>query len=313
MKKQNINYSGILFLMIPLTALALLVLKILSSYDISEGAAFVRYTDNYFLVLLGEYALISVFFIPYILKSKNNGELNLYILPLMLFTALGMMRIDADRMITSEEADHTPAIIFIILFISIIIMAFSGHTLTGTAGTAIGTVLFPAFGLAFSPYIAAAAFLFNDKNRKEKKISVILNTALSVAASVYSIIKADMVEFSFSKKYLPVLFLAAFLFVFFLLRKEYKLIPLALLPFFPLISGLLFGTFPTPLFTLSASVAPSVILLGTASLTDGNEKIKGYAQTLAHNPAFYIITAVFILHTACPLFVNPGFFRSVHK
>ncbi len=312
MKKEKTNNTGILFLIFPLTALALYIMLTVSGFNNSDGVPFTRYTDNYPLVILGEYTLITVLFIPFIIKAKADSKLNFYILPLMLFSALGMMRIDADTMITSSEANRSPAIMFIILFTSLTVMAFSRHTAAGIAGTLAGTAFFPAFGLSFAPFITAAAFLIKDKNKKEKTVSVLLNSLVTLAAAIYSVIKLEITEVSFSKKYIPAIFLSAVLFIFFTAKKEYKLIPLAALPLFPLITGILFGTFSTPLFTLAACVAPLVIIIGTASTAGGNEKLKGYAQKLVHNPAVYIITAVFILHTACSVFVNPGYFRDAY-
>ncbi len=312
MKKRNTNHTAVLFLLIPLTALALYIMRIVSGYNNSDGMVYIGYASSYPLILFTEYALITLLFIVHTGKTKKNGELSLYILPLMLFSALGMMRIDADSMITSREANHAPAVMFIILFAALVTMAFSGYTVTGAAGTVLGTALFPAFGLSFSPFIAAAAFLLKDKSKKDKTLSIILNSLLSVAAAAYSIFRLEMAELAFSKKYIPTLFLTAVLFIFFTVKKEYKLIPLAVLPLFPLISGILFDTFSTPAYTLAASVAPLVITLGTAVTAGENEKLKGYAQKLAHNPAVYIISAVFILHTACLIFVNPGFFRDAY-
>lgn len=312
MKNKTKNHSRILFALIPLTALALYIMRIVSGYNNSEGRVYIGYTAAYPLILFAEYTLITLLFIPFIKYSKKHNELSLYILPLMLFSALGMMRTDANEMITSREADHTSAIMFIILFAVLVIMAFSGHTVTGAAGTVIGTAFFPAFGLSFSPFIAAAAFLFSDKNRKEKTVSVILNSVSFAAAAVYCVIKLEMTEISFNKKYIPVLLLAAALVIFFSLKKEYKLLPLAVLPLFPLASGILFGAFSTPIYTLAASVAPTVLTLGTAVTAGNNKKLKGYAEKYLHNPVVYIIVAVFILHTASSIFVTPGFFRDVY-
>lgn len=312
-KKKKKNHIKIFLIMLPLTALALYILHIASAYDTSDGVIFISYSSTYPLILLGEYALITVLLFPFILNSKKEPELNLFILPLMLFGALGMMRLDSATPVTSTEADYDPSIMFIILFITLVVMAFSGHTLSGILGTLTGTALFPAFGICFSPFITAAAFIFNKEKKKEHLVSTILNGALSVGAFIYGAIKLEITDISFSKKYVPVIFLALAFAAFTLFRKEYKLLPLSILPLFPLLSGMAFGTFPTPLFTLSASVAPFVILLGTAALKGENEKITGYAKELSHNPVIYIIVAVFILHTADVKFVNPGYFRHFYK
>lgn len=309
--KKSKHHSSLLFT-VPALSLALYILRIISGYDTSGGVIFIGYAVNYPLILFAEYMIVTLLFIPFVIKSKNADETRLCILPLMLISSLGMMRIDADTMITSREADHSPAIMFIILTATLVIMAFSGHTATGAIGTFLGTALFSAFGLTFSPFISAAAFLLGNKNEKEKKISVIINLVFSVAAAVYGIIKIESVDFSFSKKYIPVLFLVAVLSVFFAAEKEYGYIPLAVLPVFPLVAGIFFGSFPTELFTLSASVAPTVMLLGTVSLKETDKKITGYAQKLVHNPILYIIAAVFILHTAHPIFAAPGFFRDTY-
>lgn len=313
MKKKKDFFIPKLIILFSLTALALYILRIASSFNFSNGLICVSYNSTYYVILLGEYALITALLIPFILKEKKEPELNLFILPLMLFGALGMMRLDSATPVTSTEADHAPSIMFIILFITLVVMAFSGHTLSGILGTLTGTALFPAFGICFSPFITAAAFIFNKEKKKEHLVSTILNGALSVGAFIYGAIKLEITDISFSKKYVPVIFLALAFAAFTLFRKEYKLLPLSILPLFPLLSGMAFGTFPTPLFTLSASVAPFVILLGTAALKGENEKITGYAKALSHNPVLYVIVAVFILHTAGAMFVNPGFLRSVSR
>lgn len=316
MKNTSVNkktkQNNLLWLTVPVLSLAFYILHIASGYRISSGAILIGYSWSYPIILLAEYAAVTLLFIPFIIKSKKSDDIFIYLLPVMLISSLGMMRIDSDIKITSPEADHSPAVMFIILILTLIITAFSGHTLIGAAGTIAGTVFFPAFGLAFSPFIAAAAFLFNDKNEKEKRISVILNIILSVASAVYSIIRLDAVDFSFSKKYIPVIFLIAAISVFFVIKKDYRYIPVALLPVFPLAAGVFFKSFSTELFTLSASVAPFVMLTGTCALSEADKKITGYAQRLVHNPAMYLIVAVFILHTAYSVFVNPGYFRNVY-
>ncbi len=311
--KKKENFTKILFIIIPLTAFALYILHLVSGFSNSDGRIYISYNSMYPVILLGEYALITVLLFPFILNSKKEPELNLFILPLMLFGALGMMRLDSATPITSTEADHAPSIMFIILFITLIVMAFSGYTLTGILGTITGSALYPAFGICFSPFVAAAAFLFNKKKGKKYRISIILNGVLSLGAFIYGALKLEITDIAFSKKYIPVIFLVLVFSAFTLFRKEYKLLPLSVLPLFPLVSGMVFGAFPTPLFTLSASVAPFAILLGTAALKGENEKIKGYAKSLSHNPVIYIIVAVFILHTAGAYFVNPGFFRHIYK
>lgn len=295
--------------MIPITAFALYIIHIVSGFNNSDGIAYIAYESSYPFILLGEYSLITALFIPLVLKAKETEELGIFILPLMLFPALGMMRIDSDANLLSSEADHSPSLMFIILFITLIIMFLSKHPLTGAAGTVIGTAFFPAFGLAFSPFIAAASFFAECKNEKEKKLSAVTNCLLSAAAMIFCFMKTEIQEPHFSKKYIPVIFLVFALSVFLLIKKEHMLLPLSVLPLFPLISGIIFGAFPTEIFTLAGSVAPAAALLGMCSLFGDNKKITGYAEKLTHDPVIYIIVAVFILHTAGCHFYNPGFFR----
>lgn len=310
--KKIHNEKYYLWLTIPLLSLALYIMHIVSGLFNSTGYAFIAYTPDYPLILFAEYLAVTLLLIPFIIKSKGNEMLSVYLLPLMLVSALGMMRIESSVLITSSEADHSPAFMFVILLVSLIIMALSGHTITGVAGIITGTAFFPVFSLAFAPFIAAASFLFSDSKKNEKKISVILNCIFCLAGIIYGISRLSTSEFSFSKKYIPILLIAGILAVFFILKKEYTFIPAAVLPLFPLASGIFFGAFPTPLFTLSASIAPLVLLMGTSVIMGENEKLKGHAQKLVHGPASYIVTAVFILHTAFPVFVNPGYFLDIY-
>lgn len=310
MKKTKVNHTAGLLLMIPITAFALYIIHIISGFNNSEGIAYITYESSYPFILLGEYAFITALFIPLALKAKKTEELGIFILPLMLFSALGMMRIDSDANLISGEADHSPSLMFIILLVTLIIMFLSKHPVTGAAGTVAGTVFFPAFGLAFSPFIAAASFLTECKNEKEKKLSAVTNCLFSVAAMIFCIIKTEAQEPNFSKKYVPVIFLVIVFTVFILTKKAYELLPLSTLPLFPLLTGILFGAFPTDIFTLAGSVAPFAVLLGMCCLFGDNKKITGYAKKLTHDPVIYIIVAVFILHTAGCHFYNPGFFRN---
>lgn len=307
-KKEKNNTLLLLWLALPLLSLALYILHIASGYKNTDGILFIAYENSYPLILLAEYTLITLMLIPFILKAKHNEELSIHLLPLLLISALGMMRIDSSVQIAGDKADHAPAIMFIIFFAAILIMAFSGHTVSGAAGTLIGTALYPAFGIAFSPFIAASSFIFNDSNKKEKKASVIINGAVCATALIYGIIRLDPQEFSFSRKYIPVLLLCAALIAFFGIKKEYSLIPLGILPLLPLAAGIFAGVFPTALFTLSASVAPLAVILTVCALTDGSEKIKGHALSIVHNPVLYVVLSVFIIHTAFPIFANPGYF-----
>ncbi len=310
-KKKRLDKNLIFFLTIALTAVAAYTVHIVSGYSSSEGQAFILYSTKYPLILLGEYAAVTVLLLPFI-KNEKSEQLNLYIIPLMLFAALGMMRVDAAEPSIMTADTHNPALMFLILFAALTLMIFSGHTLTGLAGTLSGTLLFPAFGMAFAPFIAAAAFLFEDKNKKEKKVSLILHGVFTLAALIWGIIKSDLAPTDFSKKYIPVILLVVMLAALILIKREYRLIPLAALPLFPLLSGILFGAFPTPLFTLSASVSPLVILSGAAAITEKNKKIKSCAEFIVHNPAIFAVTAVFILHTANVIFVIPGNFRNIY-
>ena len=140
-------------------------------------------------------------------------------------------------------------------------------------------------------------------------MSVILNSLFSLFCIVLSVFRSDMGEFSFTKKYVPVIFLSLAVIIFFTIKKDFALLPLGILPLFPLTAGILYGTFATPLFTLSASVSPFVVLSGISATMGENKKIEGYAQKLVHNPAVFIIITVFILHTVLPIFSLPGSFR----
>lgn len=312
-QKEKINTPLFLWITLPVLSIAFFIITLTSGITDSEGRTHLYYTENYPFILLAEYTAVTLMLIPFIVKAKKSKELSLYLLPLMLLASLGMMKIDIlSKSAADGTADCSSAVMFIIFYAAVLIMAFSGHTLTGTAGTLIGTALFPAFGIAFSPFIAAASFILNDRNEKEKKISVIANGVFCLAAISYGIIKLTPREFSFSKKYIPVILICAALILFFSLKKDYPLIPLGVLPLFPLGAGIFFGAFPTPLFILSASISPLAIILLTCALSDGNEKIKGYALSVVHNPVLYIILAVLILHTAFPIFVNPGFFGEAY-
>ncbi len=311
MKKNSHGHNKILFILLPVTALALYTVHIVSGFNYADGTVHTMYTDSYPLILLGEYILCTALLLPFTVNSKDENGLDVYILPLMLFSALGMMRIDSTALITGDSADHSPAIMLIILLVSLVLTAFSGHTAAGAAGTLTGTLLFPAFGLCFSPFIAAAAFLCKDSSETEKRISVLLNTALSLAAAVFSAIRLEMQEPSFDKKYIPVLAAVAADALFFALKRDLSMLPLSLLPLFPLAAGVFFNAFPSAMFTLTASISPLVLTLGTAALR-GNKKTEGYALSLVHSPACYIIVSAFILHTAACYFVLPGTFRDTY-
>lgn len=313
MKKQQLkkksNKRAILFLTFFITVIAAYIMRVFSGFFYADGIAYFLYTKNHLLMLLCGYTILSVILLPFLLKADLNGKEELYILPLMLFSAVGMMRIEIPP--TSKAADMSPSIMFIILCAALVVMAFSGYSSAGAVGTIAGTLIYPAFGLCFSPFIAAAAFLFKGKNETEKRISVILNCILSLLAAIFSIIRLEAASPSFSKKYVLVFaaIIAAALFLY--IKKDFRLLPVCILPLFPLTAGIFYNTFFTDLFTLAASIAPLVILLGTAALKGNNEKIKGYAQYLAHNPVCFVIIAVFILRTAASAFINPGFFREI--
>ncbi len=307
-KKYN-NHNIILFAAMTVSALALFILKAFSSYDTSEGMINYLVSWSYPVVLSGEYALVTALFIPFITPLNKNHSLNVYLLPVMYFSSLGMMRIDSEIPGNMDAADHAPAIMFLILLSTLTIMAFTKITLTGIAGSVIGTAFFPAFGLGFTPFIAAAAFLIKDKDEKTKKASVTANCILSVACSVFSIIKQNLTEISFSKKYIPVILLSLLIVIFFAVKRDVAFIALSILPLFPLVTGILYGAFSSPMLTLSASISPLVLLSGITAITGENKKIEGYAHRIVHNPAAIVIITVFILHTAVPIFSNPGFFR----
>ena len=313
MKKTSVPQNRILFLSVPLMALILYVIKLISGYTNSEGTIYIGYTSYYPLILLSGFVFVSLLFIPYIIRSKNEEQLGIHLIPLMLFACLGMITTDADTMITSREADYSPMIMFLIFFVTLTAAAFSGYTLICLIGTTAGSIFFPAFSMCFAPVLTAAAFLLKDKSPLLKRISVILNGLLTAVFAVLHIVKSEAAsELSFSKKYIPAILFAVFIAVFFILKKEWRLVPLCILPLLTLLTGIFYNSFPTPLLTLSVSVTPSAVLFFTSALTDGNEKIKGYALKIVHNPLYYILTAVFILRTAYPLFVAPGFLRDVY-
>ena len=308
MKKQSKKKDPkkILFLILPLTALVLYILRLVSGMGNSDGVTYIIYTNNYPFILLGEYVLTVLLFFPFLTKADENGDDSVHIISLMFFAALGMMRIDSNTPITGLDADHAPAVMFLILFATLILMVFSKIPLTGAFGIAAGTLFYPAFGISFAPFIAAASFFCNGKDKSKGLIYGIINTAHCAAAAVYGIIKLEVCEFTFSKKYIPVLIAVIALMVFFAVKKDFSLLPVSLLPLFPLFAGIFFNAFPTPLFTLAASIAPLVITSGSLALRGSDKKIQGYAQALVHNPVCFIVIAAFILHTAAYGFYLPG-------
>lgn len=309
MKKQKLRHNLILFISLPLVALALFIMNAVSGYDTSGGTEYIHYEASYIWLLLGEYTVCTLLLLSFNIKADKESHLNAYILPLMLFASLGMMRIDSPVRITSAQADHTPSVMFLILLVTLVITALTSAPVLGAMGTVTGTLIYPAFGLCFAPFIAAAAFLTGSKNDSGRRLSVILNTVLSTAAAVFSVIKLERTEPSFDKRYIPVLIAVAAMLIFFAVKKEFRLLPLSILPLFPLAAGIFFGVFPTASFTLAASIAATVITLGSVILKGNNEKIKGYAQALVHNPGCFIIIAAFILHCVSARFLNPGYFR----
>lgn len=305
-KKNNFNY--LLWIMLPFLSIAFYIIRITSEFSNSQGIVYSAYPDSYLWILLAEFAVVSVMFIPFLIKAKETEDLHIYLLPLMLISALGMLRTDTEIAVTKTATDHTQALMFIIFFASILIMAFSGYTITGVVGSIIGTAVFPTFGFVYSPFIAAASFLSEKEDSKDGRISKAANSAVSLLCIIWGIIKCEITRGTFSKKLIPVLLLSAGIFTFLLIKKEYKYLPFSLLSLFPLFAGIFTTAFPSPLFTLSASVTPVVIIFFTSALAGKNEKTKGCALSLVHNPTLYIIAAVFILHTAVPTFLNPGFF-----
>ncbi len=301
-----------LFILIPLCSLLLYILRLVSGFEDSNGTIYISYNISYPFILLGEYAIINIFLLFCAKKIEKKEEPDIYVLSLMLLAALGMMKIDSDTPITSTNADHSPSFMFIILFATLIITAFSGHSFLGCIGTIAGAALFPAFGLCFAPFIFASAFILTKEKKKEHRISLILNGLAALGAFIYGAVKLGITEIAFDKKYVPVILLVLAWAVLCICKKEYTLLPLSMLPLFPLTAGMIFGAFPTPLFTLSAGVAPFVILLGTAALKGTNKTITGYAKDFSHNPVIYIIVTAFVVHTAGIMFVLPGFIRDVY-
>lgn len=308
-KKKKVNNDRILYIALSLLTTALFSIKLLSGFNSSDGYTNILLSHSYpFILLLGHLLILAMICIV-IKKAGKNTDMTTYLLPVMLTAGLGMIKIDSDVPIRMEQADFRASGMFLILFAAVILMLFSKNTLSGIAGTLAGSLVSPAFGLCFTPFIVAFAYLNYKGEKKKKLISLGINTAAGIAGIIYCIIKTDIAEnLSFDKKYIPALALIAVLFIFFIYRKDYDLLPVAVLPVFPLTAGIVFGTFATPLFTLSASVAPLVLITVITALTDGNKKIKGYAQQIVHNPALYIVVTVFIIHTAYSLFALPGKF-----
>lgn len=310
-KKQS-NYNTFLTVSVFIASAVIFIFRLYWGYNNANGSASIIYSKKYPIILFFGYLLVSILILPFIRKTKADAEHKLHIIPLMLFSALGMMKIDSVSQIKSENADYSPAVMFLIFLITLIITAFLGHSIIGAVGIIVGTAFFSAFGICFAPFIVAFAYICENEEKKEHLISLILNSATGILAIIYAVIRLDVIEIEFSKKYIPASLLTLALIIFFTVKKEYKLLPLSCLPLFPLAAGMIFGSFPTPLFTLSASVAPLVILFGTAALTEKNKKIKDYAEFLSHNPIIYIIIAFFVLHTAYAAFTNPGFFRNTY-
>ncbi len=310
-KRKNADSRLLFFTVTVITAAAAFTLRLVSAFNNSDGQATLLYTDSYPLILLGEYAAVTALLLPFIKKS-GSPTMQIHLIPLMLLTALGMMRADAPEASVMTADTHTAAIAFLIFFASSALIFLTGHSLTGLAGAVAGTLVFPLFGITFAPFIAAAAYLSPEKNKRERKISLALHGIFTLAAAVWGIIKANFSYSGFSAKYIPVLLLTALLAVLIIMKKEYRLLPAALLPLFPLLSGIFTAAFPTALYTLSASIAPLVLVLGLCALTGRNETVRVYAERLIRSPAAYIITAVFILHTCFVIFALPGTFRSTY-
>ncbi len=311
MKKQNTYDNRILSLSLPLAALVIYFLYLFFGFNNSSGSSNVSYTHAYPFILFFGYTFTVILCYIYIIKCKKESTLLIYTLPLMFFASLGMMRIDSAVAIISTQADYYPPIMFLVFFLSLIIMGFSSHTLTGAVFTVGASLLWPVFSLTFAPFITASVFVLTDKSKREKQISVTVNLLALVLCAVYAIIKLTPSEdIVFHKEYIPVIILVAISTALSVFYKKIKLIPFALLPLFPLISGIFFNAFPTEIITLSACVAATVIFTGNIILTSGNKEIKSLTEKLLQNPLIYIAIAYFILHTAFSMFSLPGIFRN---
>lgn len=312
-KNNHPNSIKTMFICYTLLTAAFFIMRFFSGADTAGGFYHIIYTVGYVIVAFIQHILILFCVFLFLLKFRNEPELSERVLPLILVSGLGMMRIDAPVLTEYENADKTPAVMTLILLFTLVIQAFSKITLTGAAGIIAGTLYSPYFGLAFSPFIFAAVFLLEDKNPILKKISAAVNGILCIAAAVYSVIKRTGTDISFKKEYIPVLLLVIVLTVFFIYKKDLSSLTFAFLPLFPLSVHIFTGAFPTELFTLSASIAPAVLLFGTAVIGGSSLKLKEYAKKILCNNFLYLAVILFILFTVNILFTVPGSFRETYS
>lgn len=316
MTKTKHNDAGgkkIMLISYTLLTLAFFILRFFSGADNSDGYYHIIYTVSYLITAFIQHILVLICVLSFLPKAENSDKFNERILPLILISGLGMMRSDAPVLTEYENADKTPAFMILILLMTLTVQSLSKITLTGAAGIIAGTLYSPYFGLAFSPFIFAAVFLLEDKNPLLKKISAAVNGSLCIASAVYSVTGRTGSDLSFHKEYIPVLLLVITLTGFFIYKKDHSLIPLAVLPIFPLFSHIFTGAFPTELFTLSASIAPTVLLFGTAVIGGSSLKLKEYAKKILCNDFLYLAVILFILFTVNILFTAPGSFRETYS
>ena len=267
------------------------------------------YEPTYILLLLTEYVIVTGLLMLFLMKSREHEELHCYLLPVLLISSLGMLRLTGEAQMTSSQADLSCAFMYIILTASLTAMNVSGYTLPGCAGIISGALLFPAFGITFAPFIAAGAFLIEEKVKSIRSISLILNTLCAAGAAVYSVIRLDASTAAVSHKYILVIVMCIAAAFYFTVKDSISFTPLALLPLIPLAAGVFFNAFPTTEMTLSASVAPLVLLLGASAASGRNKKMQSHAEDIVHNPAAYIVLVIFILRTSATGFYSPGFLR----
>lgn len=319
MKKNYINQTkkkndtaltlGILFVCLS----ALYCLRLLSSTDTMAGYCFVKATNVYPLLLLGEYVCTFLVFLPLFVKKDIDKTLSVFLSPVLMLVTLGVMRLDSDVMISDSEADFIPSVSFLCFAAVLISAAFSKLPFVTNVGNIVLCILFPSFSLTLSPCLTAAGFLFDEEKPLFKKISAAVNLLTTAAFAVIYIVNAEKYEFSFGKKHVLVLLFSLCCIAYFAFKKNYSLCALGLLPLLALTAGIFFRAFPTENFTLSVCVAGVTLTAGLAAISGKNQKLKEYALTLVHTPSVYIILSAFLLHVSFCLFTVPGMLRSTFK
>lgn len=308
-KKEKTRTRNEALLSLFVTTVAFFLLRIFSGLEISNGTSYVFYQKSYPYIFFAMFLITALMFLPFIIKSN---ELSVYLVPPTLISCFGMIKIDSDTGILSTYSDFLPATAFLCFLLISVLWAYSGQSVLGILGNVLLCIIFPWFSLTFSPFLTAAAILFEEKNEILKKISPIINALITLGFSVYFIIKNDTGEFYFNKYFVPVLLLFVFTAVFFAIQKKPLYSLLAVLPLLPLLSGIFYGIFPTSRFILSASVAPFVALISISAMSDKNGTIKECAEKIVHTPYLYIILTAFCLTTACCYFSIPGLFRDTY-